>query len=100
MKAIKVEYTVKPEYVDTNKANIQKVVSELRSMEDPGILYSVYVKEDGCSFVHFAIYGDDRPNIIPTLASFLAFRDQLKAEGLEGGIQSHTMEMAGSSFDL
>src|SRR6266446_6980979 len=34
MKAIKVEYTVKPEYVSTNKANIQKVMDELRALGD------------------------------------------------------------------
>ena len=29
MRAVKVEYTVKPEYAATNKANIQKVMDEL-----------------------------------------------------------------------
>ena len=33
MRAVKVEYTVRPEYVSTNKANIQKVMDELRPWE-------------------------------------------------------------------
>ena len=59
MRAVKVEYTVKPEYVATNKANIQKVMDELRSLGNTGILYSTYVKEDGVSFVHFSIHRDE-----------------------------------------
>jgi len=51
MRAVKVEYTVKPEYVSTNKANIQKVMDELRALGDVGILYSSYVKEDGCKII-------------------------------------------------
>ena len=100
MKAIKVEYTIKPEYVPTNKANIQKVMDELRALGDTGVLYSTYVKEDGCSFVHFAIYRDEEPNIIPTLASFKAFSTQLKNEGLVSAPQSVNLDMVAKSFDL
>ncbi len=101
MKAVKVEYTVKPEYVETNKANIQKVMEELRGMGDTGILYSTYIKEDGCSFVHFSIHRNaEEPNIIPTLKAFQSFRDQLKAEGLVTPTQSMNLTMVGKSFDL
>jgi hypothetical protein len=101
MKAIKVEYTVKPEYVDINKANIQKVVDELRELGDVGILYSVYIKDDGCSFVHFAIYRNaDEPNLIPTLKSFQAFNKQLKEEGIITAPQSLNLNMVAKSFDL
>jgi hypothetical protein len=99
MRAVKVEYTVKPEYVDTNKANIQKVMDELRSLGDTSVLYSTYVKEDGCSFVHFAIHHDES-NIIPTLAAFKAFSTQLKAEGLVAPPQSVKLDMVAKSFDL
>ena|SRR5258706_14918507 len=101
MKAVKVEYTVKPEYVSTNIANIQKVMDELRAMGDIGVLYSSYVKEDGCSFVHFSIHrDDDEPNIIPTLESFKVFSTQLKAEGLVSPPQTSKLNMIASSFDL
>ena len=56
MRAVKVEYTVKPEYVATNKANIQKVMDELRGLGNTGILYSTYIKEDGVSFVHIFLF--------------------------------------------
>jgi hypothetical protein len=101
MRAIKVEYTVKPEYVPINKANIQKVMEELRSLGDAGVLYSTYIKEDGCSFVHFAIYRDPgESNIITSLETFKAFNIQLKAEGLTGPPQSVKLEMVAKSFDV
>ena len=100
MKAVKVEYTVKPEYVSTNKANIQKVMDELRSLGDTGTLYSTYIKEDGVSFVHFSIHRGEE-NIIPTLAAFKAFSTQLKAEGLAGETpKALKLEMVARSFDL
>jgi hypothetical protein len=100
MRAIKVEYIVKPEYVATNKANIQKVIDELKNLGDTGTLYSAYLKEDGVSFVHFAIYRDEE-NVIPTLDAFKAFSTQLKAEGLAGGApEAVKLEMVAKSFVL
>jgi hypothetical protein len=100
MRAVKVEYTVKPEYVSTNKANIQKVMDELRGLGDVGILYSTYLKENGCSFVHFAIHKNEE-NILTSLASFKAFSAQLKAEGLAGEVpQAVKLEMVARSFDF
>jgi hypothetical protein len=100
MRAVKVEYTVKPEYVETNKANIKKVMDELRSLGDVGILYSTYIKEDGISFVHFSIHKQE-DNIITSLAAFKDFTNQLKAGGLAGGPpQAFKLQMVASSFDL
>ena len=101
MRAIKVEYTVKPEYVTANKTNIQKVMDELRALGDVGVLYSTYIKEDGCSFVHFSIHRDaEEPNIITSLAAFKAFSTQLKAEGLITPPQTLKLNMVAKSFDL
>src|SRR5436190_23545711 len=101
MKAIKVEYTVKQEYVNTNKANIQKVMDGLRALGNVGVLYSTYLKDDGCSFVHFAIYRDSgEPNIITSLETFKAFSKQLKEEGLVTPPQTINLDMVAKSFDL
>src|SRR4051812_17101181 len=101
MRAVKVEYTVKPGYVNTNKANIQRVMDELRALGDVGVLYSTYVKEDGCSFVHFSIHRNaDEPNIITSLETFKAFSAQLKDEGLVMPPVAVKLEMVGRSFDL
>lgn len=100
MRAVKVEYTVKPGYVDTNKANIAKVMEELRATGDKNILYSTYLKEDGVSFVHFAIY-NNADNILTSLPAFKAFTTQLKAEGLAGNApKTQHLQMVGKSFDF
>ena len=100
MRAVKVEYTVKPEYADINKTNIKKVMDELRSMGDVGILYSTYIKEDGVSFVHFSIHKNEE-NILTTLPAFKAFATQLKAEGLiDEAPKALKLEMVAKSFDF
>lgn len=102
MNAVKVEYTVKPEYVSTNKANIQKVMNELNALGDVGILYSSFLKDDGCSFVHFSIHKDssEESNIITSLPAFKLFNAQLKAEGLATAPQVVKLELVAKSFDL
>ena len=40
MKAVKVQYVVKPEYVNQNKANIKMVMDKLKSDPIEGMLYS------------------------------------------------------------
>jgi hypothetical protein len=101
MKAVKVEYTVKPEYVSTNKANIQKVMDELRALGDVGIMYSTYVKEDGCSFVHFAMQRNaESTAVLTSLETFKAFNTQLKAEGLTAPPHSVKLDLVAGSFDM
>lgn len=46
MKAVKVQYTVKPEYADQNKANIRKVMAALKANPIEGMLYSSYTSGD------------------------------------------------------
>jgi hypothetical protein len=99
MRAVKVEYTVKPEYVNTNKTNIQKVMDELHSKGDVGILYSTYIEEDGVGFVLFSIHKNE-DNILTSLPTFKAFAEHLKAEGLAGeGPKAITLQMVAKSFD-
>jgi hypothetical protein len=100
MRAVKVEYTVKPGYVETNKANIQRVMNELRALGETGVLYSTYIKEDGVSFVHFSIHRDEE-NVITSLPAFKIFSTQLKEEGLAGDVpKAMKLEMVARSFDL
>ena len=58
MKAIKVQYAVKANYVDTNMRNIRKVMRDLQELANPGIKYSAFILKDGKMFVHFDIYSD------------------------------------------
>jgi hypothetical protein len=38
MKAVKVQYTLKAEYAETNKANINKVMADLQELANLGII--------------------------------------------------------------
>jgi hypothetical protein len=58
MKSVKVQYTVKVEYAETNRKNIARVMADLRDLAHPGIKYSSFVLEDGKTFVHFGMYAD------------------------------------------
>lgn len=84
MNAVKVQYTVKEEYVETNKANIRRVMADLREIDNPGIKYSAFVLDDGKSFVHFVMRADDEAQrTFSELPSFQEFQRQLRESGPE-----------------
>jgi hypothetical protein len=99
MKAIKVEYTVREDYVKTNKENIKEVMNELRDLKAP-VKYFVSIKENGKTFVHIAISRDEESsNIISNLKAFKKFREQLQT-GTESQPNSENLEIVNSSFDI
>ena len=101
MKAVKVEYTVKPEYVNTNKANIQKVMSDLQQLNNKGINYNACLCADGKTFIHTAFFQSDEDHkMLNELASFLSFQEQLKANGLETPPKQELLTLVGSSVDI
>ena len=101
MKAVKVQYTVKAEYAETNKANVSRVMSDLQALANPGIKYSTFVLEDGKTFVHFGIYTDQEAlDVVNNLPSFQAFREQLKASGPEAPPKGDDLTLVGSSYDF
>lgn len=78
MKAIRVTYTVRPDFVATNEANIRAVMAELRALGDVGLTYSAF-RTDETTFVHLVVMDDDsKGDIISGLAAFGAFRAALK----------------------
>jgi hypothetical protein len=99
MKVIKVEYTIREDFVKTNKENISAVMNELKSLK-AGVKYFVSIKENGKTFVHIAISSDEESrNVIPNLESFKKFQEQLKT-GLESPPNSENLEIVNSSFDI
>lgn len=55
MKAVRVQYAVKPGYAETNKRNIPRGMDDLLKITNPGIKYSAHGLGDGKSFVHLGI---------------------------------------------
>jgi quinol monooxygenase YgiN len=101
MKAVKVQYTVKAEYADTNKRNIRKVMADLQEIDNPGIKYSAFLLDDGKTFVHIGIYSDQAAlEVVNNLPSFQFFRDQLKASGPEAPPQGDDLNLVDSSYEI
>jgi hypothetical protein len=98
MNVIKVEYTVRKDYVKTNKRNIAAVIKELKGKKAP-VKYFVSLKEDGKTFVHIAIYDKKASNIIPKLKAFRQFREQLNT-GIVSPPHSEDLKVVNTSFDM
>jgi len=101
MKAVKVEYTVRPEYVDTNKANIKKVMDRLREHPIDGMMYSSYTKDDGQTFVHINICRDQETmSRLGELPEFNEFQKALKASGPVSPPQASKLDLVAAGFDI
>lgn len=101
MKAVKVQYTVKTEYAETNKGNIRQVMADLRELANPGIKYSSFILEDGKTFLHFGIYADQEAlEVVNNLPSFQSFREQLKASEPEIPPKGDDLSLVDSSYEI
>jgi quinol monooxygenase YgiN len=101
MKALKVQYTVKPDYADTNKRNIRKVMADLQKIANPGIKYYAFLLDDGKTFFHFGIYSDQAAlDMVNNLPSFQFFRDQLKTSEPDTPPQGDDLSLVDSSFEI
>ena len=80
MKITKVEYTVREDFVETNKSNIGAVMQELRSLNQQEVKYMAFLKEDGKSFMHLVFTeNDETGKIISSLSAFQHFREALNS---------------------
>ncbi|WP_312390582.1 hypothetical protein [Chryseobacterium sp.] len=75
-----VTYTVKPEFVSENKANIQKFLNDFKNLDPETFEYKVYVKEDGVTFVHYSNYNNEEVQHevlnVPSFKEFQKLRDE------------------------
>ena len=101
MKIVKVQYTVKDDYVQKNKENIEKVMGDLRAMNNPNIKYSSFLLDDGKTFVHFAMYPDQETgNIVSELDSFITFRNELRASEPEVPPKAENLSLVASAWEF
>lgn len=100
MKAIRVQYTVKEDFVEKNKENIAAVMKELRETGNDAVKYMSFRHEDGKTFMHLVIYKDSSAESLPSsLDSFKVFQAELK-ENLEIPPKAEHFEVNNSSFDI
>ncbi len=101
MIAVKVTYTVKPEFVAQNKQNIDAFMADFRKMDNNDFRYNAYLCNDGVTFVHMSHYKNEeiQKQLLNT-PSFLEFQKQRDESGLNGSHQVDVMEPAGASHEI
>ncbi|WEK71747.1 MAG: hypothetical protein P0Y62_09290 [Candidatus Chryseobacterium colombiense] len=86
-----VTYTVKPEFVSENKANIQKFLDDFKKLDQNNFEYKVYLKEDGVTFLHSSNYiNEEVQHEVLNVPSFKEFQRLRDESGLNG---SHKVEI-------
>lgn len=101
MKAVRVQYTVKESYVETNKSNIQRVMTDLQGINSPDLKYSSFLLEDGKTFMHFVMRAnDDAQKTLSGLPSFQEFQRQLRESGPEVPPKPEDLSLVGASWEV
>jgi hypothetical protein len=101
MDVVKVQYTVKDEYVGTNKKNIARVMRDLREIDSPDLRYSTFLLDDGKTFVHLAIRANEEAAaILSNLAAFKDFQQQLRASQPESPPNAENMTLVDSNWTI
>jgi len=102
MKAVKVQYTVKDEYVEENKRNIQKVMDILIANPIMGMQYSSFTSEENPNtFIHINMAKDDETlSKINGLQEFKDFQQALKASQPITPPKATKLKLVGSGFNL
>jgi len=86
-----VTYTVNPEFVSENKANIRKFLDDFQNLDQETFEYKVYVKEDSVTFVHYSNYiNEEVQHEVLNVPSFKEFQRLRDESGLNG---SHKVEI-------
>lgn len=86
-----VSYTVKPEFVPANKANIQKFLNDFKNLDQSTFEYKVFVKEDGVTFLHYSNYiNEEVQHEVLNVPSFKEFQKLRDESGLN---DSHKVEL-------
>jgi hypothetical protein len=101
MIAVRVHYTVRPEYTPTNQANIQAVIAELQALANPDIRYAAYLAAGWPDFSHVAMFATpEARGVLGQTDSFKKFQSELKASGLVSPPDAQPLEMVGASWEV
>ncbi|NND77856.1 MAG: hypothetical protein HKN39_06705 [Flavobacteriales bacterium] len=101
MKAVKVQYTVKPDFVEQNKINIKKVMDKLKNDPIPGMMYSTYTIDSGNTFVHINMARDGETMLkLNEIEEFGAFRKALKESGPLSPPKQTELDPVAAGFEL
>ena len=87
-----VQYKVKPDRVEENKALIRNVFSELKTYMPVGISYFVLTLDDG-GFMHIFSAPEGHEDTLTKLKAFQEFRKDIKARCIEMPQSRHIEEL-------
>ena len=95
-------YVVRAEYATLNQEYIRRVMEELRGLHRTDLTYSVFVEEDGKTFIHLRLCANEEARkVFDTLESFQAFQSALAASAPEVPPAAAThLTLVGSTSDL
>jgi len=100
-RVVRVQYTATPEFVPQNKANIAKVMADLREINNPGLKYATFLDADGVSFMHFAMFeNEEATNVLNSLESFKHFQAELKANVPGVAPKTEKMTLVASGYEI
>lgn len=102
MKAVKVQYTVKPEYVEQNKRNIQRAMDAIKANPIEGMYYSSYTDKDNPNtFIHINMAKDaGTMGKLEVVKEFNEFRKALMESGPVDPPQLTTLDYVGAGFEM
>jgi hypothetical protein len=101
MISVIVTYQVTPGFAAQNKANIQTFLKDFEQLDASKFKYSVFLKEDGVSFVHYSQYADEATQIqLLNVPSFKAFQEMRDASGLTDSHKVEILRSVGSKGKL
>lgn len=101
MISVIVTYQVKPEFVTQNKANIQNFLADFEKLDASKFKYTVLLKEDGVSFVHYSQYSDEQmQNELLNVPSFKVFQQMRDESGLNDSHKVEVLQLVGSQGKL
>ncbi|MDF3026471.1 MAG: hypothetical protein K0S23_778 [Fluviicola sp.] len=101
MISVIVSYQVKPEFVEQNKLNIRTFLADFEQLDASKFEYSVFLKDDGLTFVHYSRYSDEvMQNQLLNVPSFKAFQQMRDDSGLNNSHKVEVLQSIGSKGNL
>jgi hypothetical protein len=101
MKIVRVHYTTTAEFAPRNKENIAGIVSELKTLNHPGIKYSTYVLPNGKTFMHLDHFeSEEAHQVLTGLESFKKFDAELWASRLETEPKLELLSLVAATTDF
>ena len=101
MNAVKVDYKVRPEFVEQNKTNIRRVMEALRSNPIEGLKCVAFIRDNDQAFVHLNIAKDETALAQFTeMAEYKTFQKALMDSAPLSPPSSEELDLLDAGFEI